>query len=136
MFDGADDNETVPSRWPAVLVASAILWLFAVWASVAFAQSGMLSDCSQTVGTTAAAVSFPAAGKTGNSHPNIYLEICNAHDSNTLGVNFVGGTAAIGSTGTLTLNPGGCMWWNTAPIPAALSIVGSAASTTTACGFN
>jgi hypothetical protein len=114
-------------------------WLLG--AAVALAMAGMahaaqLNNCSQTVAGTAAAVPFPAAGSTGPTSPQTYLEICNAHATNTLGVNATpGGTAAIGSAGTLTLNPGGCLWWNQPPIPTALSVIGSAGSTTTACWF-
>ena len=70
---------------------------------VALAQQNRPLNCSQTVGASAAAVPFPAAGAVGPSAPKNYLMICNAHASNTLGVNAVGGTAAIGAAGTLTL---------------------------------
>ena len=38
----------------------------------------------------------------------------------------------------LTLNPGGCKWWlgRDEPVPSAVSVIGSGASTTTACGYN
>jgi hypothetical protein len=95
-----------------------------------------LSNCSQSVGASAAAVPFPASGATGPTQPNVYLEICNAHASQTLGVNAIaGGTAAIGSAGTVTLNPGGCLWWNQAPVPSTLSVIGSGGATTTACWY-
>lgn len=100
----------------------------------AYAQRSALNSCSQTVSTASAPVSFPASPQ---GAPTDYLELCNAHASNTLGVNAVGGTAAIGSAGTLTLNPGGCVWWSglQGPIPAGVAVIGSAAGTTTACWF-
>lgn len=107
-------------------------WLLLL--GLAHAQT-QFSNCSQTVGAVAAAVPFPASGSTGPTMPHTYLEICNAHASNTLGVNAGGGTAAIGSAGTLTLQPGGCVWWNQSPVAAAVSVIGSGASTTTACWF-
>lgn len=105
---------------------------------LALAAAGQPSNCSQTVGATAAPVVFPAAGSTGNPSPQTHLEICNAHATNTLGVNWSGGTAAIGATGTLTLSPGGCIsWGQSSPvIPQTVSVIGSAGSTTTACGYN
>ncbi len=102
------------------------------------ALAGQLDNCSQTVGASAAAVPFPAAGSTGPAMPTVYLEICDAHAANTLGVNFSGGTASIGAAGTITLNPGGCLWWPSATgttVPSALSVIGSGAGTTTACGY-
>lgn len=139
MFGGADDGVSDPVFRPARLIVALALGLLLWLGLIAIAKAvfaEQLSDCSQTVGASAAAVTFPASGKTGPTRPTTYLEICNAHASQTLGVNFVGGTAAIGSTGTLTLNPGGCQWWNQPPIPAALSVIGSAGSTVTACGYN
>lgn len=118
-------------RSPPVSAAVALL----LWAGPALAQTGALSNCSQTVGAAAAAVSFPASGSTGPAVPNSYLEICNAHASNTLGVNATGATAAIGSAGTLTLQPGGCAWWDANTVPASLSVIGSASSTVTACWY-
>lgn len=104
---------------------------------LALAQQGAPMNCSQTVSTAAAAVPFPAAGAVGPSSPRNYLQICNAHASNTLGVNVVGGTAAIGAAGTLTLNPGGCRWWpaDGGELPATVSVIGSASATTTACDY-
>ena len=104
---------------------------------LALAQQNRPMNCSQTVGASAEAVPFPASGAVGPSAPKNYLMICNAHASNTLGVNAVGGTAAIGSAGTLTLNPGGCRWWTLGDgeMPAAVSVIGSAGSTTTACDY-
>lgn len=139
MFDGADDGVSDPVFRPARLIVALalglLLWLGLIAvAKAVFAEQ--LSNCSQTVGGTAAAVAFPTSGGTGPTRPITYLEICNAHASQTLGVNAAGGTAAIGAAGTLTLNPGGCVWWNQPPVPAALSVIGSAGSTTTACWFN
>lgn len=117
-----------------VLAAFALL----LSCGLAVAGPGQPSNCSQTVGASAAAVAFPAAGSTGNPSPQTYLEIYNAHATNTLGVNWTGGTAAIGAAGTLTLNPGnGISWGKNSPvIPQSVSVIGSAGSTTTACGYN
>jgi hypothetical protein len=124
--------------WFWVMVVSLVLLLFVslgVFAHMARADTVQLSNCSQTVGASAAAVAFPTAGSTGPANPRDYLQICNAHASNTLGVNAVGGSASIGAAGTLTLNPGGCAWWNTTAIPGAVSVIGSAGGTTTACWY-
>jgi hypothetical protein len=122
------------ARWPLVALYTLLVALVVALMAIG-AHAAQLNNCSQTVGASAAAVPFPAAGATGPASPQNYLEICNAHATNTLGINFSGGTAAIGSTGTLTLNPGGCMWWDHSSIPTALSAIGSAGSTTTACGY-
>jgi len=110
----------------------AIICLVLLIGSTAEAQQTSFKSCSQTVGAAAAAVPFT----TGPPAPKNYLNICNAHATNTLGVNSSGGTAAIGSAGTLTLNPGGCRWWDSiSGVPAAVSVIGSAGSTTTACEY-
>lgn len=106
---------------------------FLLIAGISFAYA---ANCSQTVGAAAAPVLFPATGTTGPDNPTTYLVICNAHASNTLGLNDVGGTAVIGAAGTLTLQPGGCKWYEgSQQLPAVPSIIGSAASTTTACFY-
>ena len=110
-----------------------VLLMFALRAMAQ--QTGAVSSCSQTVGASAAPVTFPAAGATGPNVPRVYLEICNAHASNTLGINWTNGTASIGAAGTLTLNPGGCKWWSETVIPASVSVIGSAGGTVTACGY-
>jgi hypothetical protein len=124
-------------RWWASLffrVVLAALGLSLAY-GLASAQLAKPSNCSQTVGASAAPTPFPTSGS-GPPFPSFYLEICNAHATNTLGLNWVGGTASIGAQGTLTLNPGGCKWWNQGAIPGALSVIGSGASTTTACGYH
>jgi hypothetical protein len=104
---------------------------------IAAAQQNAPKNCSQSAGPVAALVPFPAAGASGPTAPLNYLSICNAHATNTLGVNVVGGTAAIGSAGTLTLNPGGCRWWNLGggSLPAKVSVIGSGDPTPTACDY-
>jgi hypothetical protein len=104
---------------------------------IAAAQQNAPKNCSQSAGPVAAQVPFPAAGASGPTAPLNYLSICNAHATNTLGVNVVGGTAAIGSAGTLTLNPGGCRWWNLGggSLPAKVSVIGSGDPTPTACDY-
>lgn len=104
---------------------------------VAWAQQNAPHNCSQSAGPVAAAVPFPASGATGPSAPLNYLSICNASAANTLGINVVGGTAAIGSAGTLTLQPGGCRWWpqGGGELPAKVSVIGSGDPTPTACDY-
>jgi hypothetical protein len=146
MFDGAQDDwvmgdplggKLIEWRWTRPLVlAAAVAALSIALATSAFAQaSAALSRCDQTVTTGSAPVVFPTATTTGPSAPQSYFMICNAHASNTLGVNLTGGTAAIGSAGTLTLQPGGCLWRDKFPIPPAVTIIGSASGTTTACWY-
>jgi hypothetical protein len=84
--------------------------------------------CSQTVGLSATPVVFSPRT------PVEYLEICNAHASQTLGVNVTGGAAVIGAAGTRTLAAGACWAWRK-PTPQAVSLIGSAAGTTTACQY-
>jgi hypothetical protein len=108
------------------LIAAAALVCAA--AAPAWAQ---FSPCSQTVGTGAAPVAWSGVG---SRPPTKYVEICNAHATNTLGVNPSGSAAAIGSAGTRTLSAGQCWAWY-GPVPQAISIIGSAASTTTACQY-
>lgn len=125
------------ARWWASLsfrVILAILGLALAY-GLASAAPAQLSDCSQTVGTTSAAVVFPASGATGPPNPTTYLEICDAHATNKLGVNATGGTAALGAKGTVPLNSGGCMWWDQATIPVSVSVIGAGANTTTACFY-
>ena len=88
-----------------------------------------------TVTTGAVPILFPKAGGTGPPRPTAYLEICNAHATNTLGVNWVGGTAAIGAAGTLTLTAGQCKYFYSPVEPGAVSVIGSAASTTIVCAY-
>jgi hypothetical protein len=66
----------------------------------------------------------------------IWLRICNAHATNILGVNSVGGIAVINGPDTLSLSPGGCAWWTRPPtVPSKVNVIGSGAGTTTACEF-
>lgn len=104
--------------------------------SPAWAQA--VSNCSLTASGTAAPIVFPAATTAGNPLPTSYLEICDSHATNTLGVNWIGGTAAIGSNGTVTLPGGGCKKWTTLIdgfVPTVVSVIGSASSTTTTCAY-
>ena len=94
-----------------------------------FAAHAQFNNCSQTVGTGAAAVPWVAG-----TLPRSYLEICNAHASNTLAVNPTGGTAAVGAQGSRTLAAGACWVWKDS-VPQVVSVIGSAASTTTACQY-
>ncbi len=92
------------------------------------------SNCSQTVSTASTLVPFPTSGS-GPNVPKVFVQICNAHASNNLGVNITGGTAAINGAGTLTLFPGGCFWLNAPELPVAPTVVGSGVGTTTACWY-
>ncbi len=102
---------------------------------IAGANLAHAANCSQTVGASSEAVPFPTTGS-GPSQPQQYLVICNAHASQSLGLNDVGGAAAIGSAGTLTLSPGGCKWYEGAnQMPPLPHVIGSGAGTTTACFY-
>ena len=107
-------------------------WLFAgflaVFIGFSCPASAQFNNCSQTVGATAAPVVF--SGRP----PSEFVVLCNAHATQTLGVNVTGGTAAIGAAGTRTLAAGAC-WEFHKPVPQTVSVIGSGASTTTACGF-
>lgn len=103
-----------------LIYLAALLFAMPAWAQ--------FNNCSATVGTTAAPVTF-----TGRS-PTAYIVLCNSHATNTLGVNPVGGTAVIGAAGTRTLAAGAC-WEFRPPLPLVISTIGSAATTTTTCGF-
>ncbi len=145
--DGLDWHVGDPLGWPAwpgmprriwwTLLATAISIIIVCIAllSAASAQTGRLSNCSQTVGTVSAAVPFPSSGATGPPFPTSYLRICDAHASQTLGINLVGGTAAIGAAGTVTLSAGACLTWDEGVIPGNLTVIGSGSGTTTACGY-
>lgn len=145
MFYGArdmDDDGRMP--WASAIIVilglSLLLWLllFGIVSAARAQMSGALSNCSQTVSTGSTAVTFPTSGATGPTAPQNYLRLCNAHGSNTLGVNALGGTAAIGSAGTLTLAAGACLVFDRAAgiIPPALAIIGSGSGTTTACWYH
>lgn len=98
----------------------ALLYALPAWAQY--------NNCSATIGASAAPVTF-----TGRS-PTQYIEICNAHATNTIGVNPVGGTAAIGSAGTRTLTAGQC-WQFRPPLPLVISTIASATTTPTVCAY-
>jgi hypothetical protein len=91
-------------------------------------------NCSQTVSTVSTKIPFPTSGS-GPAQPTTYFEVCNAHASNNLGVSMLGGTAAIGAAGTITLSPGWCTWRYVGNLPASPTVIGSAAGTTTACDY-
>lgn len=119
-----------------VVLAAAALGLFSAPISV---QATAFNDCSQTVGLTAAPVVFPASGKTGPPAPTAYLEICVANTAAAaLGINYVGGTAAFNTPGTVRLLGSSvlnCMRWENGQIPQTISLIGSTSSITTACAY-
>lgn len=107
-------------------------------AHLAFAQTGAPSDCSGSVGLSAAAISFPAAGKTGPTVPTRYVTIFNSHATQNLWVNPTpGGTAAANTAGSAEIVPAGSLsWYQPAyPPPQTISIVGSGAATTYTCWY-
>lgn len=104
-------------------------WILA--AALVFAAlpaHAQFAACSQTVGATAAPVAFATT-------PRHYVEICNAHATNTLAVPPAGGTAVIGAAGTRTRAAVLCWAWKD-QVLSVISVIGSAASTTTACQYN
>jgi hypothetical protein len=128
---------TQRDRWTFFWVSLYVLLALVVVCGTALAQQNAPKNCSQSAGPVAALVPFPAAGASGPTAPLNYLQICNAHATNTLGINVTGGTAAIGSAGTLTLSPGGCRWWTlgSGSLPAKVSVIGSGDPTPTACDY-
>lgn len=120
------------------------MWRAAVLAmllsSPALAAPGAPSNCSGTVGTQAAAVSFPASGNHGPAAPITYLAIVNPAAPGTtpvLYVNPFGATAVANAAGTIPIYPGGSVLWNypLTPPPGNLSIIASASSTAYTCAY-
>lgn len=120
-----------------------ITWLYAALLLVAvpaavYGQAAAVGDCAVTIGSTAAAITFPRSGGSGNASPTTYLEICNSHASQTLGINWSGGTAFIGAADTLTLAAGACKKWTSlvdAFVPSSVSVVGSNTNTGATCTY-
>jgi hypothetical protein len=96
------------------------------------------NNCSISIGITATPIVFPAAGSTGPAAPTTYLEICNSGTTNALGINYVGGTAALLSPGTVrivaaTSYP--CIRWERGQIPVSISVIGAGSPTPVSCAY-
>lgn len=120
-------------------VLAALLGLSLV--SEALAQPAAPTACGPvSVGNSAVAVTFPAAGKNGPPSPSQYLTLVNPDAANTCWVNAQpGGTAAANAAGSIPLNPlGGSISWAVGlgyPPPAALSIICPAGATAVTCNY-
>lgn len=117
--------------------ASAALFLALLALSyAAHAQSliGQPIDCSGTVGTASAAISF--------SHPpGYYVIINNPSATATLAIN-PNGAAVVNASGSITINPTGVandmIIWSAGmgmPVPQTINIIASAVSTPYTCKF-
>lgn len=101
---GYDDRGDHVRLWPALTLALGLLGVV-LFARLAHATANNLSDCSLTVSTGSTAIAFPKSGGIGPTAPSDYLLLSNPDASAKIGVNATGGTAAIGSAGTVTLPP-------------------------------
>lgn len=118
------------------------IWRRVWWRSAAallIAAPAFANDCSGTVGTSAASVSFPSSGNTGPSRPTQYVTISNpagAGSTPRLAVN-PDSTAVDGGAGSFVLYPGGSITWTVPdyPVPASISIIASAGSTPYTCKY-
>lgn len=113
-----------------------VLWL--LLAAVALAQTGQASNCSGTATGTAALVTFPKSGTTGNAVPTRYVTIVNASASDTLWLNWLpGGTAAANTAGSIPLTSTGSSitWTAPYPVPGRISIITSGTSTPYSCYY-
>lgn len=118
------------------LLLSIAFWLLLTVA--ALAQAGQASNCSGTATGTAALVSFPKSGATGNPVPTRYVTIVNASASDTLWLNWLpGGTAAANTAGSIPLTSTGSSITWTAPytVPGRISIITSGTSTPYSCYY-
>lgn len=135
-FDGADDlmleMETTERRvrwWLRATLAAACLFLAAAILGLSWTNAraqNQASDCSGTVGATAAAVSF-ARGQ-----PTQYVFITNPHASASLWLS-VTTTAAANAQGSMGLTSTGS-YFTLPPMPT-VSIVASAGSTPYTCFY-
>ena len=121
----------------------ALLLALFLFPSLAWAQASAPSACGPaSVGTGAAAMTFPASGATGPRAPTQYLQVANPSPTNYLCVNAQpGGTAAVSGSGcaagSIYVAPLAMLtWWQPAyPPPAAVSVVASGASTPMTCNY-
>jgi len=131
------DKRCSAARWWASLpfrVGLAVAGL-ALSYGLASAQTGAYSDCSGSVGATAAAITFPGSGATGNRAPTQFVFIVNPSATATLWVNAVGGTAVAAAAGSIPLLAQGNSVVLSAPAPSNISIIATAGSTPYTCWY-
>jgi hypothetical protein len=119
----------------ALLAALALSWLIST-AADAQQVYGPLSNCSGTVGTTAAPVAFPSSGN-GGAAPQVYLIMQNNNATADIWINALPSGVATTTQPSLHIFPGSSFIWNgpIEPVPLSLSIIASAASSTYTCWY-
>ncbi len=98
---------------------------------------GPMANCSGTIGATAANVAFPATG-TGGTSPQDYLLIQNnSTAAQNIWVSVLPNPTATTAPPSLLLSPTSSVLFSsaTAPIPPAVSIIGSAAGAVYTCWY-
>ena len=115
-------------------MARLIAFLALFWAAPAFAQVGAPKDCSGTVGTASAAITF-------STPPALYVLLANPSATATLAVN-PNGAAVVGGSGSITINTSGVandvLLLSVAqgvPPWATINIIASAATTPYTCKY-
>lgn len=150
MFEGADNGGLIPGlyprrppkpyarRWWASLPFRVSLTALALACAygLALAMPGQPSDCSGTVGVTAAPVVFPKAGAKGPPLPSQWVFIVNPSATATLWISIApGGTAAANAAGSFPLLGAGNSVTLSDPAPVGISIIATAGSTPYTCAF-
>ena len=115
-------------------MAKIIAFLALFWAVPAFAQVGAPIDCSGSVGTASAAITF-------THPPTQYVLLANPSSTATLAIN-PNGAAVVGGSGSITLNTSGVandmILLSVAqgvPPWATINIIASAAATNYSCKY-
>ena len=110
--------------------------------SLTLAQSPIppnMFPCNGTVGTGAQQITFPAAGYSGAQTPpitpTVYLLIQNTSNNDEWINPLPGGVATLAPPSYNLLPTAAFFWTSTDPIPAAVSIIASAAGSTYSCWY-
>ena len=110
--------------------------------SIVHAQSPIPNNmfpCNGTVGTGAQQITFPAAGYSGVQTPpvtpTVYLLIQNTSNNDEWINPLPGGVATLAPPSYHLLPTAAFFWTSTDPIPAAVSIIASAAGSTYSCWY-
>jgi hypothetical protein len=118
-----------------------IVALLCLWASGAGAQNPVppiLYPCNGTAGTSASQVSFPAVGYTGStppSYPTSYFLIQNVSANDIWFNPLPGGTATQAAPSYHLVQTAGYVFSATDPVPSAVSVIASGASSAYACWY-
>jgi hypothetical protein len=103
---------------------------------VALAQTVTYSNCSGTVGTAAANVTFPSAGYTGPAYPQNYLAVQNNSTSGQIiWFNVNGGTATTAAPNWQLVPTAGFNWTLGDGVPASMSVIASASGAALSCFY-